>query len=224
MDNQKTEDWGAEVELGSEATHKIVQRTLLANRSIIVGEPECAGMRVVTVVSGEAGVIIDGNRHEQLTAGDAFTLGAGKSYRLDAPEQSQVVAVDVLIGSDAAACGVVRQVSRESSGRAVVQIKSVGDAEEFLRRTSKRALKITASWCPPCKSIAPIYESVAQANSSEITAAEIDVDEMPEIVEDLGVTAMPTFVFFDCSGEIGRFEGADEEKLRKNVSHLRERA
>lgn len=45
----------------------------------------------------------------------------------------------------------------------------------------------------------------------------MDVDDLPELAAALGVTSMPTFLFFRNGGMIGTMRGADEEGLRKLI-------
>jgi len=53
-----------------------------------------------------------------------------------------------------------------------------------------------ATWCPPCKMIAPLFEKFASANTQEgkFVFAKVDVDEQSEIAKEYGITAMPTFL------------------------------
>ena len=57
-----------------------------------------------------------------------------------------------------------------------------------------------ASWCGPCKMLAPVLEEVA----SEITNAQIakvDVDEVPDLAKRFKVMSIPTLILFK-NGEI----------------------
>ena len=52
-----------------------------------------------------------------------------------------------------------------------------------------------ATWCGPCKAVAPKYEELSNAYPQAVFL-KIDVDELNEISEEQGVTAMPTFMCF----------------------------
>lgn len=54
-------------------------------------------------------------------------------------------------------------------------------------------LKISASWCEPCRRFAPVIESVS-AERDDISVAEVDVDALPSVREAFNVRSVPTLV------------------------------
>jgi thioredoxin 1 len=77
-----------------------------------------------------------------------------------------------------------------------------------------------ATWCGPCKRIAPAYERLADALTS-IVFLKVDVDESPELVNHYDVSSMPTFVFLKDGKEVKRVEGADMVELQSGFNLLR---
>ena len=77
----------------------------------------------------------------------------------------------------------------------------------------------SATWCMPCKMIAPIFEEMSDEFSSA-TFVKVDVDEVPEIAQRYQVLAMPTFLFLREGKVVGRFSGASAEKLREMLTSL----
>ncbi len=76
-----------------------------------------------------------------------------------------------------------------------------------------------ATWCGPCKRIAPTYEKLAEAFPN-ITFLKVDVDESGELVNMFNISAMPTFVFLKNGKEILRVEGADMKGLEAGFDLL----
>ncbi|XP_057470122.1 thioredoxin H1-like [Actinidia eriantha] len=70
----------------------------------------------------------------------------------------------------------------------------------------------TASWCGPCRFIAPILADIAR-RMTHITFLKVDVDELKSVAEDWAVEAMPTFVFIKEGKVVDRVVGAKKEKL-----------
>jgi thioredoxin 1 len=76
-----------------------------------------------------------------------------------------------------------------------------------------------ATWCPPCKQIAPIYAQLSTTHSSagKFAFVKINVDEQREIAGQYGVTAMPTFMLFKGGNKVEEVRGADVRKLKEVV-------
>ena len=91
-------------------------------------------------------------------------------------------------------------------------------AFEAAKKKPKAVVYFTAVWCPPCKMISPIFEEMAKAKSSdENVFLKVDVDELPEITQDAGVSAMPTFQFFQNGKKVDQLKGADPTTLKELV-------
>lgn len=54
-------------------------------------------------------------------------------------------------------------------------------------------LDFWASWCGPCKMIAPVVEEIAN-DHVEIKVGKVNVDEQPELASAFGVSSIPTIV------------------------------
>jgi thioredoxin 1 len=78
-------------------------------------------------------------------------------------------------------------------------------------------INFTASWCGPCKRIAPIIDKFADKYPS-VAIFKLDVDEVADVASQMNVQGMPTFVFIRNSVEIHRFTGADQAKLEQTIA------
>lgn len=76
-----------------------------------------------------------------------------------------------------------------------------------------------ATWCPPCKTIAPIYEQLSKTHASagKFAFVKVNVDEQREIAAQYGVSAMPTFQLFKDGKKIDEIRGADPRKLKATI-------
>ncbi|KAI0313214.1 thioredoxin-like protein [Amylostereum chailletii] len=75
-----------------------------------------------------------------------------------------------------------------------------------------------ATWCGPCRVISPFFEGLAK----EYPGAEfykVDVDDQPDIAQEVGVRAMPTFVGYQRGQKIGDLTGAYKDRLEALVKN-----
>ena len=69
-------------------------------------------------------------------------------------------------------------------------------SEEFERETKKgtSVIDFFATWCGPCRMMAPIFESVGQKMSGKANFVKVDVDESEDLARKFGVMSIPTMV------------------------------
>lgn len=60
----------------------------------------------------------------------------------------------------------------------------------------------SATWCPPCRQLKPIFEKLAEDFRGRITFLTIDVDDNPELAQAYGVTNIPMMIFLNKDGQI----------------------
>jgi len=68
--------------------------------------------------------------------------------------------------------------------------------EQIQRRESPILVDFWASWCAPCKIIAPVLEELAREFSGRVRVAKVDVDENGDLTNRFGVRSVPTLVVF----------------------------
>lgn len=65
-----------------------------------------------------------------------------------------------------------------------------------------------ATWCGPCKMIAPAVEQLAEEYAGKAAVYKLDVDETQDIAMQYGIMSIPTLVFFKDGQEAERIRGA----------------
>lgn len=100
----------------------------------------------------------------------------------------------------------------------IKQIHQNGQLQAELKNSGSKlsVVYFTASWCGPCKMIAPIFSSLAD-KYTEVVFIKIDVDECRETAQLHGIRAMPTFQFFKSESKLEEFSGADPNKLEQTI-------
>ena len=81
-------------------------------------------------------------------------------------------------------------------------------------------LKFTASWCGPCRKIAPFIHELSEEYDIEVIT--VDVDKHNDLSDEFGVSSIPVTVFIFESKEVDRVIGANETAIRKNFEELKD--
>jgi thioredoxin 1 len=89
----------------------------------------------------------------------------------------------------------------------VLVVNDLSFEEEVLRSKDTFLLEFGAAWCPPCRKLEPIVESIAAENPSGIRVGKIDTDDAPAVSAKLGVRAVPTVIVFKNGKEHRRHVG-----------------
>ena len=69
-----------------------------------------------------------------------------------------------------------------------------------------------ATWCGPCRQLAPTIETLEKEYAGKVAFEKIDVDQNSELASKYGIEAIPTLVYLDALGqEIERTTGIVSE-------------
>ena len=98
-------------------------------------------------------------------------------------------------------------------------VKCIQNASEIPQRGSV-VIDFFATWCGPCKRIAPAFENLADKYYPTITFLKCDVDECQELVDQFQISAMPTFVFLKDGKVLTTVEGADLKAMEQAFALL----
>lgn len=53
-----------------------------------------------------------------------------------------------------------------------------------------------ATWCGPCRMLAPTVSKIAEEREGQIKVCKLDVDEVPSIAQKYGISSIPTLMVF----------------------------
>lgn len=76
--------------------------------------------------------------------------------------------------------------------------------------------KFSASWCGPCKMLAPMFEDV-KSGYTNVIFENIDVDENFDLASKYGVRAVPLVIIEKDGTEVQRFSGVQSVLTYKNA-------
>ncbi|KAL1755620.1 thioredoxin-like protein [Schizophyllum commune] len=105
----------------------------------------------------------------------------------------------------------------------VKAIESLEEYEQVINSGKPVIIDFWATWCVPCRIIAPVFENLADSGINPgIEAYKVDTDSNDDIAQAAGVRMTPTFIAYKDGKTVGNVVGANPaalEELMKNTIH-----
>ena len=104
-------------------------------------------------------------------------------------------------------------------------VLNIGDSEfnkEVIESQQPVLVDFWATWCAPCRAIAPAVEELATQYKGKVKVAKVNIDENQEIPQQYGVRSIPTLLVFKGGAVVEQIVGAVpkarlEDALKKVV-------
>ena len=96
------------------------------------------------------------------------------------------------------------------------------DFNDVTKKQSLALVDFWASWCGPCRALAPTIEELAKEYAGRVFIAKLNVDENPQTAECFQVLSIPTMLIMKNGQEVDRIVGCVQKKyiedaLRKHM-------
>ncbi|WP_197319557.1 thioredoxin [Saccharomonospora sp. NB11] len=89
-----------------------------------------------------------------------------------------------------------------------VQVTDTNFADEVLTHDKPVLVDFWATWCGPCKMVAPVLEEIAAEHGDKIRIAKLDTDANPNTARDYQVMSIPTMILFQNGKPVKQIVGA----------------
>jgi len=91
--------------------------------------------------------------------------------------------------------------------------------EDVLESKKIVLLDVWAPWCAPCRGMTPILEAISEEEKTTVDVVKLDASVEMELVQELGVTGLPTFLVYKNGKIVGSSVGATSKvNLQKLIN------
>ena len=102
-----------------------------------------------------------------------------------------------------------------------IQITDANFEAEITGSKGVSIVDFGATWCQPCKALAPIIEELASEYAGRAKIAKCDIDESAELASKMGIMSVPTIIFFRDGKKVDSMLGNHPKStLKKKIDAL----
>lgn len=107
------------------------------------------------------------------------------------------------------------------AGKNVQEFNELNFETEVIQSDVPVLVDFSATWCGPCKAIAPLVGQLADEYQGKMKVGTIDIDDSPGVAQRFGIRGVPTLYVFKGGEVVGKMVGAAS---KQNIAQLMQRA
>ncbi len=90
----------------------------------------------------------------------------------------------------------------------VIPVNDLNFDAEVIQSAVPVLVDFTATWCAPCRAVAPIVAQLAGEYDGRVKVTKLDIDESPGVAQKFGIRGVPTLMMFKGGAVVGQEVGA----------------
>lgn len=104
----------------------------------------------------------------------------------------------------------------------ITEISSKDEFNEIIKNEQKPVVvDFWATWCSPCRMLAPILDEFAEENSEKVRVLKVDVDNNEALAYELKIRNIPTLMFYKNGELVEKTVGlTSKETLTEKIEKL----
>lgn len=110
---------------------------------------------------------------------------------------------------------------KEQAAEEVAVVEDVQVSDTVAVGAKPKVIDLYATWCGPCKMIAPILEELEKEYAGKVVFEKVDIDENRAIAEQYQVEAIPTLIFMKPDGTYEKKVGfMEKDAIKAEIAKL----
>jgi len=101
-----------------------------------------------------------------------------------------------------------------------VEVTTSTFEDEVLKSEIPVLVDFWASWCAPCRQVAPVMDQIAEEYEGSLKVAKVDVDAESELAGHFGISSIPTIAFFEPGEQPKAVVGALPKEMVESAFEL----
>jgi len=94
------------------------------------------------------------------------------------------------------------------AGEKVIPINDLNFEDEVMKSDVPVLIDFSATWCQPCRAIAPLVDQLAGEYEGRVKVTTLDIDESPGTAQKYGIRGVPTLIVVKDGAVVGQQVGA----------------
>ncbi len=102
----------------------------------------------------------------------------------------------------------------------VVEISDSEFKQQVLESAEPVLVDFWATWCAPCRAIAPVVEELAARHKGKLKVAKVNIDDNQDTPQQYGIRSIPTLLVFKNGQVVDQIVGANKAKIEAAVAKV----